>query len=86
MPDRSIALTVDVEQPARRRDDDVDATAHGVDLRVDADAAEHASDERQELAVGRALSSTWPRVRASRQISSTATRLPRWPVGRRLSS
>ena len=46
------ALLRMIEEPARRRDDDVDAAPQLVDLRVDADAAvDHGGLQRQVLAV-----------------------------------
>ena len=49
-----VALAHQVEQPAGRGDEDVDAARHRLDLRVLADAAEdHRAPERQVAAIGR---------------------------------
>jgi hypothetical protein len=71
------ALAEVVEQAAGRGDQDVDATAQGLDLRVDADAAEHGEAAQAGVgAIVRTLSSTW--AASSRVGTSTSTRGAVW--------
>jgi hypothetical protein len=67
-----------IQQPARGRDQDVDAAAQLRDLRIDLDAAEdHRRGQRQVLAVGLTLSCTW--AASSRVGVSTSARTGRRP-------